>query len=135
MALFGSTAAMKLVLTAPGVLTLNSSGTGAGAILNQGVRLRSIIIPVLFVPTMMAPVVVAILWKIMLAGSWGLLSYNVIERFGILRRRDADGWRLDGVGAAFLEHLDEFRRLFARPRDDDATSKERPFVVPAQMIA
>jgi multiple sugar transport system permease protein len=33
---------------------------------------------------MMAPVVVAILWKIMLAGSWGLVSYNVIERFGIL---------------------------------------------------
>jgi multiple sugar transport system permease protein len=32
----------------------------------------------------MAPVVVAILWKIMLAGSWGLISYNVIERFGIL---------------------------------------------------
>ena len=39
--------------------------------------------PVLFVPTMMAPIVVAILWKVMLAGSWGLLSYNVLERFGI----------------------------------------------------
>jgi multiple sugar transport system permease protein len=59
-------------------------GLGGALVLNQGVRLRSIVIPVLFVPTMMAPVVVAILWKIMLAGSWGLLSYNVIERFGIL---------------------------------------------------
>lgn len=59
-------------------------GLAGALILNQGVRLRSIIIPALFVPTMMAPVVVAILWKIMLAGSWGLLSYNVIERFGIL---------------------------------------------------
>ena len=53
-------------------------------VLNQGVRLRSVIVPVLFVPTMMAPIVVAILWKVMLAGSWGLLSYNVLERFGIL---------------------------------------------------
>lgn len=53
-------------------------------VLNQGVRLRSVIVPVLFVPTMMAPIVVAILWKIMLAGSWGLLSFNVLERFGIL---------------------------------------------------
>jgi multiple sugar transport system permease protein len=54
-------------------------------VLNQGIRLRSVIVPVLFVPTMMAPIVVAILWKIMLAGSWGLLSYNVLERLGILR--------------------------------------------------
>jgi multiple sugar transport system permease protein len=53
-------------------------------VLNQGVRCRSLIIPVLFVPTMMAPIVVAILWKVMLAGSWGLVSYNVLERFGIL---------------------------------------------------
>jgi multiple sugar transport system permease protein len=53
-------------------------------VLNQGVRCRSLIVPVLFVPTMMAPIVVAILWKVMLAGSWGLVSYNVLERFGIL---------------------------------------------------
>lgn len=53
-------------------------------ILNQGIRGRSVIVPVLFVPTMMAPIVVAILGKVMLAGSWGLLSYNVLERFGIL---------------------------------------------------
>jgi multiple sugar transport system permease protein len=59
-------------------------GLAGALILNQGVRLRSIIVPLLFVPTMMAPIVVAILWKIMLAGSWGLVSYNVLERFGIL---------------------------------------------------
>ncbi len=59
--------------------------TGA-LILNQRIRLRSVIIPILFVPTMMAPIVVAILWKIMLAGSWGLLSYNILERFGILKK-------------------------------------------------
>lgn len=53
-------------------------------VLNQGIRGRSLIVPVLFVPTIMAPIVVAILWKVMLAGSWGLLSYNVLERFGIL---------------------------------------------------
>jgi multiple sugar transport system permease protein len=53
-------------------------------VLNQGVRFRSLVVPVLFVPTMMAPIVVAIVWKVMLAGSWGLLSYNVLERFGVL---------------------------------------------------
>jgi multiple sugar transport system permease protein len=55
-------------------------------VLHRGVRLRSIIVPALFVPSMMAPIVVAILWKIMLAGSWGLLSYNLLERFGVLQQ-------------------------------------------------
>jgi len=59
-------------------------GLAGALILNQGVRLRSVIVPVLFIPTMMAPIAVAILWKIMLAGSWGLVSYNVLERFGLL---------------------------------------------------
>jgi multiple sugar transport system permease protein len=53
-------------------------------VLQQGVRFQRIIVPFLFIPTMMAPIVVGLLWKIMLAGSWGLLSYNIIERFGIL---------------------------------------------------
>jgi multiple sugar transport system permease protein len=53
-------------------------------VLNQHVRGRAILIPLLFMPAMMAPVVVGLLWKIMLAGSWGLLSYNVLERFHII---------------------------------------------------
>ncbi|MBB3770225.1 multiple sugar transport system permease protein [Angulomicrobium tetraedrale] len=57
--------------------------TGA-LVLNQNVRGRSLLIPLLFMPTMMAPIVVGLLWKIMLAGSWGFLSYNVLERFDIL---------------------------------------------------
>lgn len=57
--------------------------TGA-LVLNQNVRGRSILIPLLFMPTMMAPIVVGLLWKIMLAGSWGFFSYNVLERFNIL---------------------------------------------------
>jgi multiple sugar transport system permease protein len=58
----------------------------AGALaLNQKIRGRNLFVPLLFVPTMMAPIVVGLVWKIMLAGSWGLVSYNVIERFGLLR--------------------------------------------------
>jgi multiple sugar transport system permease protein len=57
--------------------------TGA-LILNQGIKFRRVLVPLLFIPTMMAPIVVGLLWKIMLAGSWGLLSYNVLERFGII---------------------------------------------------
>lgn len=59
-------------------------GLAGALILNRQLRFRSVLVPVLFVPTMMAPIVVALLWKIMLAGSWGLISYNVLERFQIL---------------------------------------------------
>lgn len=59
-------------------------GLSGALILNKRIALRKIVVPLLFIPTMMAPVVVGLLWKIMLAGSWGLLSYNVLERFGIL---------------------------------------------------
>jgi multiple sugar transport system permease protein len=59
-------------------------GLSGALILNAGVRHRGLLIPLMFIPTMMAPIVVGLLWKIMFAGSWGLVSYNVFERFGIL---------------------------------------------------
>jgi multiple sugar transport system permease protein len=58
-------------------------GLGGALVLNRGVIGRSTLVPLLFIPAMMAPIVVGLLWKIMLAGSWGVLSYNIIERFGI----------------------------------------------------
>jgi len=57
--------------------------TGA-LILNRKIRFRGLLVSLLFIPTMMAPIVVGLLWKIMLAGSWGYISYNVLERFSLL---------------------------------------------------
>lgn len=59
-------------------------GMAGALVLNKGVWGRSILVPLLFIPTMMAPIVVGLLWKIMLAGSWGVLSYNIIERFDLV---------------------------------------------------
>lgn len=59
-------------------------GLVGALVLAQRIFLRSVLIPFLFIPTIMAPIVVGLLWKIMLAGSWGFFSYNVLERFGIL---------------------------------------------------
>jgi multiple sugar transport system permease protein len=59
-------------------------GLVGALILNQNVRGRPVLIPLLFMPTMMAPIVAGLLWKIMLAGSWGLISYNVLERFHLI---------------------------------------------------
>ena len=51
------------------------------------------------------------------------------------RRRDPDHRRLDRLGAALLEHVDQLARLLARPRDEDALAEERPRVEPAQVLA
>jgi len=59
-------------------------GLAGALILNQKIWARGLWLPLLFIPSMMAPIVVGLLWKIMLAGSWGLLSYNIIERFHLL---------------------------------------------------
>lgn len=59
-------------------------GLAGALVLNQNIRFRSWLVPLLFLPTMMAPIVVGLLWKIMLAGSWGLISYNVLERFDLI---------------------------------------------------
>ncbi len=59
-------------------------GMAGALVLNKRVWGRSVLLPLLFIPTMMAPIVVGLLWKVMFAGSWGLLSYNVVERFGWL---------------------------------------------------
>jgi multiple sugar transport system permease protein len=66
-------------------------GMAGALVLNQNIRLRGLIVPMLFVPTMMAPIVVALLWKIMLAGSWGLISYNVLERLQIVSETSVFG--------------------------------------------
>ncbi|MCR9177661.1 MAG: sugar ABC transporter permease [Alphaproteobacteria bacterium] len=59
-------------------------GLAGALILSRPIWGRSVLIPLLFIPTMMAPIIVGLLWKIMLAGSWGLLSYNVIEPLGLI---------------------------------------------------
>jgi multiple sugar transport system permease protein len=59
-------------------------GLAGALVLNQNIRGRSALVPFLFMPAMMAPIVVGLLWKIMLAGSWGFISYNLLERFGLI---------------------------------------------------
>ncbi len=60
-------------------------GLAVALLLHQKIYGRRVFLPVLFIPTILSPVVVAIIWKIMLAGSWGLLTYTVLDRFGFLQ--------------------------------------------------
>ena len=51
---------------------------------NRGVYGERVLSPAFLLPSVVSPTVVAITWKVMLAGSWGFLTYHVVDRFGLL---------------------------------------------------
>lgn len=59
-------------------------GLGFALLLHRGVFGGRLLSPALLVPSVLAPTVVAIVWKIMLAGTWGFLTFEVIDRFDLL---------------------------------------------------
>ncbi|MBI2460473.1 MAG: sugar ABC transporter permease, partial [Candidatus Rokubacteria bacterium] len=83
--LFWNTMAVTGLIIATAVPLEFLAGLGIALLLHQRIYGRPVLLPILFIPTILAPVVVAIIWKIMLAGSWGFLTYNVLDRFGLLQ--------------------------------------------------
>jgi multiple sugar transport system permease protein len=61
------------------------TGLGLALVFHRGVLGSRFISPALLLPAVVAPTVVAIIWKIMLAGTWGLLTFEVIDRFQLIR--------------------------------------------------
>jgi multiple sugar transport system permease protein len=57
-------------------------GLAMALLLYRGVLGGRVLSPALLLPAVVAPTVVAIIWKIMLAGTWGLLTYEIFDRFG-----------------------------------------------------
>jgi multiple sugar transport system permease protein len=72
-----------LVVAVPVQLLL---GLGIALAMHRGILGSRFIAPVLLLPAVVAPTVVAIIWKIMLAGTWGFLTYQVVDRFSLLER-------------------------------------------------
>lgn len=61
-------------------------GLGIALILHRGVFGARVIAPILLLPSVVAPTVVAIIWKVMLAGTWGFLTYHLVDRFHLVSR-------------------------------------------------
>jgi multiple sugar transport system permease protein len=61
-----------------------SLGLAIALVMHRGVLGSRFLAPVLLLPSVVAPTVVAIIWKIMLAGTWGFLTYQVVDRFALL---------------------------------------------------
>jgi multiple sugar transport system permease protein len=70
-----------LVVAVPVQLLL---GLSIALLMHRGILGSRFIAPVLLLPAVVAPTVVAIIWKIMLAGTWGFLTYQVVDRFSLL---------------------------------------------------
>ncbi|KWX65854.1 hypothetical protein ASJ79_07300 [Mycobacterium sp. NAZ190054] len=69
---------------------------------SRGVFAGRVLSPALLIPSVIAPAVAGIVWKIMLAPSWGIFTYEVIERFDLLPGTSifSQGW--SAVGAIIL---------------------------------
>jgi multiple sugar transport system permease protein len=83
--LFWNAAEVTALIIVAAVPLEFAGGLALALLLHQKIYGRRLLLPILFVPTILSPVVVAIIWKIMLAGSWGFLTYTVLDRFGLLQ--------------------------------------------------
>jgi multiple sugar transport system permease protein len=88
-----------LAVAVPAQLLL---GLGIALVIHRGVVGRRIIAPILLLPAVVAPTVVAIIWKIMLAGTWGLLTYEIIDRFKLIEGGSVFGLPTSALIAMFL---------------------------------
>lgn len=77
-------------------------GLGIALVMHRGVMGRRLIAPVLLLPAVVAPTVVAIIWKVMLAGTWGFLTYTVIDRFNLISEGSVFGLPTSALIAIFL---------------------------------
>lgn len=61
---------------------------------------KRLAVTVTVVPTVLAPVAIAVMWKILLASQWGFLTYNVLYRFGLFTETSIFGvaeWALAAI--------------------------------------
>lgn len=74
------TTAVIVLLSVPVELVL---GFAAAYLFNRTFPLKRLAVTVTVIPTILAPVAIAVMWKIMLASPWGFLTYNVFYRVGL----------------------------------------------------
>lgn len=63
---------------------------------------KRLAVTVTVVPTVLAPVAIAVMWKILLAGQWGFLTYNVFYKLGLFTKTSIFGdewWALATIMA------------------------------------
>jgi multiple sugar transport system permease protein len=75
------TTALIVLTSVPLELAL---GFAAAYLFNRQFPLKRLAVTITVIPTILAPVAIAVMWKIMLATPWGFLTYNVFYKLGLL---------------------------------------------------
>jgi len=58
-------------------------GFAMAYLFNRNFPLKRLAVTITIIPTVLAPIAIAVMWKILLATPWGFLMYNVFYRFGM----------------------------------------------------
>jgi len=72
-------------------------GFAIAYLFNRNFPLKRLAVTVTIIPTVLAPIAIAVMWKIMLATPWGFMTYNVFHRIGLLTKISifgSPGWAL-----------------------------------------
>ena len=83
---FWGSLGVTVVIMAVAVPIELALGLALALLLYRGVLGGRVLSPAMLLPAVVAPTVVAIIWKILLAGTWGLLTYEIFNRFGWFSR-------------------------------------------------
>jgi multiple sugar transport system permease protein len=72
-------------------------GFAIAYLFNRNFPLKRLAVTITIIPTVLAPIAIAVMWKIMLATPWGFMTYNVFHRVGLLTEVSifgSPGWAL-----------------------------------------
>lgn len=99
---FWSSLAVTGIIMAVAVPLQLALGLGFALLFSRGVFGSRVLAPALLIPSVVAPTVAAMVWKIMLAPSWGFATYEVIERFSLFSNSSVFSEGTSAVAAIIL---------------------------------
>jgi multiple sugar transport system permease protein len=75
-------------------------GFGIAYLFNRNFPLKRLAVTVTIIPTVLAPIAIAVMWKILLATPWGFLTYNIFHKIGLFAETSifgGAGWALTAI--------------------------------------
>ena len=75
-------------------------GFAIAYLFNRHFPLKRLAVTILVIPTVLAPIVIAVMWKILLATPWGFLMYNLFYELGMFTEVSifgSPGWALAAI--------------------------------------
>ena len=115
-------------------------GFAMAYLFNRNFPLKRLAVTITIIPTVLAPIAIAVMWKILLATPWGFLMYNVFYRLGMFEDVSifgSPGWALAAIIAIdvwewtpfmFLVFLAGLGGLPQRPSEAAARAIREPRV-------